>query len=145
MATRKRKMFRTHNTKLNNSSVVIDGIEFQSRKEGARYKELKLLQLAGEISDLELQKKYELIPAHYELVETGEVYKIGAKKGQPKMKQICVEQSVCYIADFVYQQNGQTVVEDVKGFRDTSSATYAKFVLKRKMMLYFHGIKIKEI
>ena len=139
-----RKWKRKHNTKLNNRSIVIDGIEFQSTKEGNRYCELKLMQRAGVISDLELQKKYELIPAQYETVETGEYYKVGAKKGQPKTKQVCVEQSVVYIADFVYQKNGQTVVEDVKGFCDPSSATYAKFVLKRKMMLWIHGIRIKE-
>ena len=132
-------------TKLNNRSIVIDGIEFQSTKEGNRYAELKLLQRAGKISGLETQKKYELIPAQYKTVETGEYYKVGVKKGEPKTKQICVEQSVVYIADFVYQKNGQTVVEDVKGYRDPSSATYAKFVLKRKMMLYFHGIEIEEV
>lgn len=131
--------------KLNNQSIVIDGIEFDSKKEGNRYCELKLLQRAGQISNLECQKRYELIPAQYETIETGEYYKVGDKKGQPKIKQVCIEQSVVYIADFVYQENGQTVVEDVKGFRDTSSATYAKFVLKRKMMLWIHGIKIKEV
>ena len=104
-----------------------------------------MLQRAGKISNLELQKRYELIPAQYETVPTGEVYKVGDKKGQPKTKQVCVEQSVVYIADFVYTENGKTVVEDVKGFRDPSSATYAKFVLKRKMMLWIHGIKIKEV
>lgn len=136
---------RKSNTKLNNRTIVIDGIEFDSKKEGNRYCELKLLQRAGVISNLELQKRYELIPAQYETVETGEYYKVGAKKGQPKTKQVCIEQSVVYIADFVYQKDGQTVVEDVKGFRDPSSATYAKFVLKRKMMLWIHGIRIKEI
>jgi hypothetical protein len=132
-------------TKLNNTSIVIDGIEFDSKKEGKRYCELKLLQRAGQISGLECQKKYELIPAQYETVETGEYYKVGERKGQPKTKQVCIEQSVVYIADFVYQQDGQTVVEDVKGYRDPSSATYAKFVLKRKMMLWIHGIRIKEV
>ena len=140
-----RKWYRKNNTKLNNKTITIDGIEFQSIKEGNRYCELKLLQRAGKISNLELQKKYELIPAQYETVETGEYYKVGAKKGQPKTKQVCIEQSVCYIADFVYQENGQTVVEDVKGFRDPASATYAKFVLKRKLMLYIHKIKVKEV
>lgn len=140
-----RKFKRKNNTKLNNRTITIDGIEFQSVKEGNRYSELKILQRAGKISNLELQKSYELIPAQYETVETGEYYKVGAKKGQPKTKQVCIEQSVVYIADFVYQENGQTVVEDVKGFRDPSSATYAKFVLKRKMMLWIHGIKIKEV
>ena len=141
----KQRWKRKSNTKLNNKSIVVDGIEFQSTKEGKRYSDLKLLQRAGEISDLELQKKYELIPAQYETVETGEYYKVGERKGQPKMKRTCIEQSVVYIADFVYRQNGQTVVEDVKGYRDPSSATYAKFVLKRKMMLWIHGIKIKEV
>ena len=131
--------------KLNNQSITIDGIEFQSKKEGRRYSELKLLQRAGQISDLELQKKYELIPAQYETIETGEYYKVGAKKGQPKTKEVCIEQSLVYIADFVYKENGQTVVEDIKGFRDTSSATYAKFVIKRKLMLWKYGIRIKEV
>ena len=140
-----RRWYRKNNTKLNNQSIVVDGIEFQSKKEGNRYCELKLLQRAGEISDLELQKKYELIPAQYETVETGEYYKVGAKKGQPKTKQVCVEQSLVYIADFVYQEKGQTIVEDVKGYRDPSSATYAKFVIKRKLMLYLHGIRIREV
>ena len=140
-----RGFYRKNNTKLNNQKTVIDGIEFDSKKEGNRYCELKLLQRAGQISNLEYQKRYELIPAQYETVATGEYYKVGDKKGQPKTKQVCVEQSVVYIADFVYQENGQTVVEDVKGFRDPASATYAKFVLKRKLMLWIHGIKIKEI
>lgn len=140
-----KKWKRKNNKKLNNQSIVIDGIEFDSKKEGNRYCELKLLQRSGQISNLECQKRYELIPAQYETVETGEYYKVGVKKGQPKTKQVCIEQSVVYIADFVYQENGQTVVEDVKGFRDTASATYAKFVLKRKMMLWIHGIKIKEV
>lgn len=136
---------RKSKTKLNNQSIVIDGIEFDSKKEGNRYCELKLLERTGAISNLELQKRFELIPAQYETIETGEYYKAGVKKGQPKTKRVCIEQSVVYIADFVYQENGKTVVEDVKGFRDTSSATYAKFVLKRKMMLWIHGIKIKEV
>lgn len=136
---------RKSNTKLNNQSIVIDGIEFDSKKEGNRYCELKLLERSGAISNLELQKRFELIPAQYETIETGEYYKVGVKKGQPKTKRVCIEQSVVYIADFVYQENGKTVVEDVKGFRDTSSATYAKFVLKRKMMLWIHGIKIQEV
>lgn len=131
--------------KLHNKKVVVDGIEFDSKKEGNRYLELRILERTGKISNLELQKRYELIPAHYEDVETGEFYKTGKRKGQPKTKQICVERAVDYIADFVYRENGQTVVEDIKGYVDPSSAPYAKFVLKRKMMLYFHGIKIREV
>ncbi len=140
-----RRWNRKNNTKLNNQIITLDGIKFQSIKEAHRYSELKILQKAGKISNLELQKKYELIPAHYETVETGEYYKVGVKKGQPKTKKVCVEQAVTYSADFVYEENGKTVVEDVKGYRDPSSAPYAKFVLKRKMMLWIHGIKVKEV
>ena len=43
------------------------------------------------------------------------------------------------------RQGGETVVEDSKGFRDTSSAAYRLFVMKRKMMLYFHGITVREV
>ena len=133
------------NNKLGNRRVTIDGIKFQSIREGNRYCELKLLQRAGKIKNLELQKRYKLIPAYYDVVETGELYKVGSKKGQPKTKKVCIEQEVDYIADFVYEENGKTVVEDSKGFRDPSSATYAKFVLKRKLMLWVHGIRIKEV
>lgn len=131
--------------KLHNRSITIDGITFQSIREGNRYCELKLLQRAGKIFNLELQKRYELIPAYYETVETGEYYKIGAKKGQPKTKKVCVELAVDYVADFVYEEGGKTIVEDSKGFRDTSSATYKVFVLKRKLMLHKYGIRVREV
>jgi hypothetical protein len=112
--------------KYNAKKVIVDGIQFDSRKEANRYYELKLLERAGEITDLELQKEFELIPAQ----------RIDGK---------VVERAVKYKADFVYKENGKTVVEDVKGYRDPSSAGYAKFVLKRKLMLYVHGIRIREV
>lgn len=126
--------------KYGNEKVFFDGLEFDSRKEADRYFELKMLQRAGQIQNLELQKKFELIPAQYETVErygkNGRRLKDGAR---------CIEQAVTYTADFVYTENGQTIVEDTKGYRDPASAGYAKFVIKRKLMLYIHGIKIKEI
>lgn len=126
--------------KYGNNKVTVDGIEFDSKKEAQRYAELKLLQRAGKISGLELQRVFELIPAQYE------TFPRYGKKGQPlKDGKRCLEQSVVYKADFVYIQDGEIVVEDVKGYRDPASAGYAKFVLKRKMLLYFYGIKIKEI
>ena len=130
--------------KLNNKKVIIDGIEFDSKREGKRYSELKLLLKAGKISNLELQKRYELIPPYKETVEIG-VYKTGPKKGQPKTKEFCIERSLSYIADFVYEENGETVVEDAKGYRNPSSATYAKFVIKRKLMLHKFGIRVREV
>ena len=119
--------------------IKIDGIVFDSRKEAYRYGELKLLQRAGKIKNLELQKEFVLIPTYWETVRTGEYYKRGEKKGQPKTKQICIEQGVSYIADFCYIENGKMVVEDTKGFKTKD------YIIKRKLMLHVHGIKIKEI
>lgn len=134
-----------HRTKLGNKKCVLDGIEFDSRREAGRYRELKMLERAGKITDLCLQVRYELIPAAFEEVPTGEVYKRGEHKGEPKCKRVCVEHGVDYIADFVYVEDGNTVVEDAKGYRDPESATYKVFVLKRKLMLYLHGIRVKEV
>lgn len=129
--------------KLNNHKVEFDGKLFGSKREAHRYAELRLLERSGHITDLQTQVPFELIPAQYEDVPTGEYYKIGEKKGQPKIKRVCVEQSVVYVADFVYTENGKKVVEDTKGCRD--GITYNYFVLKRKMMLYFHGIRVREV
>ena len=115
-----------YRSKYGSKKATIDGITFDSQKEAARYTELRLLQGAGKITGLETQVKYELIPS---------------QKRDGKV----VERGVSYIADFVYFQDGKKIVEDVKGYRDPKSAGYAKFVLKRKMMLYFHGIQIKEV
>lgn len=98
---------------------------YASKKEYYRSNELKLLQRAGEISDLKEQVVYELLPSQFEVVN-------GKKK--------CVERSVKYIADFQYtDKNGNLVVEDTKGFRTQA------YIIKRKLMLYMHGIKIREI
>lgn len=101
-------------------------MHFDSKREARRYMDLWLMQRAGEISGLRTQVKYELIPK--------QVHKDGTK-----------EKGIEYVADFVYEQGGKTVVEDSKGFRDTSSAAYRLFVMKRKMMLYFHGITVREV
>lgn len=106
--------------KYGNRKVIYDGIEFDSIKECQRYCELKLMQRAGVISDLQMQVPFELIPTQ----------RIDGK---------VVERAVNYIADFVYKQDGQKVVEDTKGFRTE------KYIIKRKLMLYIHGIRIREI
>lgn len=121
--------------KYKNKKITVDGIEFDSKKEAKRYGELRLMEKAGEITDLQLQKEYVLIPPQYVNVRTSD----------GKVKKRCAERAVKYIADFVYKQDGKTVVEDVKGYRNPSSAGYAKFVLKRKMMLYFHNIVVREV
>ena len=131
--------------KLHNRTTRVDGIDFDSQREAKRYLELKALERAGKITDLKLQVMYELIPAAYHWLPTGEVYQKGEKKGRPKYKRVCVEKAVKYIADFEYTENGYTVVEDAKGFRKTDSAAYKVFVLKRKLMLWRYGIKVKEV
>lgn len=139
-------MLRIKGNKLGNKHITVNGIEFASKAEARRYGQLLFLEKKGEISELEMQKVYELIPGHYETVTTGEIYTRGAKKGEPKVKRVCVELPVNYIADFVYKdKDGNTVVEDVKGYRDPSSAPYAKFVIKRKLMLWRYGIRVKEV
>lgn len=126
--------------KYNNKKIIVDGIKFDSKKEALRYKELKMLERAGIIHDLQRQVKYTLIPAQYEL--TGEVYTKGKDKGKPKKGRL-IERECAYYADFVYMQNDNTIVEDVKGYRDGQA--YNLFVIKRKLMLYVHGIIIKEL
>ena len=102
--------------------ITVDGATFDSRKEYMRFYELSLLQRAGQIENLKRQVKFELIPSQKD-PETGKV----------------IERPVTYIADFVYQEGGKTVVEDTKGMRTKD------YILKRKMMLYFRGIRIKEV
>lgn len=117
--------------------TVIDGIEFQSKKEGHRYQELLWLQKTGAISDLKRQVKYVLIPAQRE------PDRVGVRGG--KIQGRLIEREVAYIADFVYYDKdlGHEVIEDVKGCK--SGNAYTIFTLKRKMMLYFYGIRIKEV
>lgn len=127
-----------------------DGINFDSTSERDRYIYLSFLEKSGEIFDLKCQVKYELIPAQYEEFETGEFYKKGEKKGMPKIQRKLVEHAITYIADFVYyDKNGLLCCEDVKGFTHYANGmynnTYNVFSIKRKLMLYVHGIKVKEI
>jgi hypothetical protein len=131
-------------SKYRSKKVTVDGVTYHSKKEYKRWCELCLLQRAGRITDLERQVKFELIPAQKRTVETGERYKRdnlarGIRAGDPKTKEVCLEQSVVYIADFVYRENGRQVVEDTKGVRT------ADYIIKRKLMLWLYGIKIREV
>ena len=108
---------------------LIDGtpVTFASKREQDRYGELAVLLRAGKISDLRFQVRYDLIPPQV---------RADGKK----------ERGIYYDADFVYKDaDGNEVVEDSKGYRSTNSAPYAKFVLKRKLMLWVHGITVHEV
>lgn len=124
--------------KYGNKKVIIDGLVFDSKREAKRYQELKLLEKCGAIRDLQRQVKYELIPTQKE--KSTKVYTKGRKKGQP-IEGKTIERPVYYVADFVYIDcaTGKTVVEDTKGVRTKD------YVMKRKLMLYFHKIKIQEV
>lgn len=120
----------------NRKTQTPDGEVFDSNKEAKRWTILKLLEGAGEITDLRRQVKYDLIPPQYEGVPKY------TKSGQRiKDKLVLVEREVSYIADFVYfdKRLNQTIVEDVKGMKTK------EYVIKRKLMLYFHGIRITEV
>lgn len=120
--------------KYKNKKTIIDGITFDSKKEARRYGELSLLQRGGVISELELQKEFELVPAQYE------TFPRYGKNGQRlKDGKRCIEKPVKYKADFVYKENGSVIVEDTKGVKTKD------YIIKRKLMLYVHGIKIKEV
>lgn len=136
-----RNYYKKSKAKYGNKKIFRDGEWFDSIHEYERYRELLLLQRAKKISDLRRQVPFELIPAQYELIPTGEKYVRGERKGQEKIKRVCVEQSVVYNADFVYTMDGKTVVEDAK-----SEATRTKdYIIKRKLMLFVKGIKISEV
>lgn len=114
------------NNKYKNKKVIYDGIKFDSKKEANRYAELKMLEKCGAIKELQLQKKFELIPSQYEFVN-------GKKQ--------CVERSCNYKADFYYYDNNlkKWCCEDTKGFKTP------EYIIKRKLMLYIHNIKIVEL
>lgn len=111
-------------SKFGNRKVEIDGHVFDSRKEAKRFAELRLMERAGEISNLQIQVPFVLIPNQRD--ESGRV----------------IERAVTYKADFVYNRGGRLVVEDTKGYRD--GGAYNLFVIKRKLMLRVHGIRVEE-
>ena len=114
------------------NKMTINGIQFDSRKEARHYQDLFLLLKAGEISDLRMQVKYILIPAQRE-PDT-----IGPKGGRKPGK--VIEHEVSYVADFVYKdREGNEIVEDTKGFRTKD------YIIKRKLMLWVHGVRIREV
>ena len=112
--------------------VTVDGETFDSVKELKRYRELRLLEQAGEIKNLSRQVKYLLIPEHREPDTKGP--RGGIRKGK------VIERAVYYIADFVYFDGSGAgwVIEDTKGVRTP------EYILKRKLMLDRHGIRIRE-
>jgi len=94
---------------------------YDSQKEHHRANELKLMQRAGLISNLREQVKFVLIPTQ--------------RDSDGKL----LEKECSYYADFVYERDGKTVVEDTKGIRTP------EYKIKRKLMLQVHGVSIVEL
>lgn len=113
-------------SKYHATPTVVDGIRFDSKKEASYYCVLRDMQKRGEISHLELQPSWELLPAQY-----GRVY--GKRK--------CLFRQVRYIADFKYFDNTikEEVVVDVKGFRTPV------YKLKKALMYHTYNILIREV
>lgn len=106
-------------SKYKNVKTVVDGIEFDSKKEAKRWLELRAMERCGDISCLQRQVVFALIPP---------VVLDGRKRPETK-----------YIADFKYRTAaGDDVVEDAKGFKTDS------WSLKRKLMRWIHGIEVVE-
>lgn len=128
---------RTKKNKYNAKKVEFDGLTFDSQKEVLRYKELSLLRSEGIISNLQRQVKYILIPTQREPAVLGP--RGGVKPGK------LIENECSYLADFVYTVNetGETIVEDVKGYK--KGEAYKVFTIKRKLMLFVYGIQVKEV
>tara|TARA_R100000234_G_scaffold119614_1_gene103067 strand:- start:7763 stop:8113 length:351 start_codon:yes stop_codon:yes gene_type:complete len=106
---------RSGKRKYRNQPVFFEGIRFDSKLEMSRYKQLRILQKAGKIGDLETQAR---IPLHVQ----------GQKIGH-------------YIADFRYKMGSEVVIEDTK----SSATKTPLYNWKKKHVLAEYGIKIIEI
>ena len=108
---------------------------YDSELEWSRYLFLSNRQKEGEISDLRRQVEYLLIPAQYGT-------EIRHLKTKDKEVRVLLERPCSYIADFVYERNGKTIVEDCKGAKAIITET-AK--IKKKLLLWVHGIELRYI
>lgn len=108
--------------KYGNEKCAIDGMAFDSKAERKRWAELRLLLKAGYVSNVRRQVPFELIPA--QRLANGRVLR-----------------ACSYVADFVYRDEriGREVFEDVKG------AVTPEYRIKRKLMLWVHGIELVEV
>ncbi len=88
---------RKNYSKYKAKKIIVDGITFDSKKEANHYCELKLLERAGKIKNLQLQVPYELIPAQYQ--EEKQI----TKRGKEKIVKKLIERKLVYVADFVFQ------------------------------------------
>lgn len=130
--------FRKNRTnKFHNKPVTVFGIRFDSKKEADRYLYLKALQENGAISNLKTQVNIELIPAVTETVEI-------QMKTKTKTKEVVLQKPIYYRADFVYEKDGEEIVEDVKPCRNGFKFT-KEFAIKKKLYFYKFRKEIKLV
>lgn len=112
--------------KYGNKKIEIDSVKFDSKKEAKRYQGLQVMEVMGEIKDLELQPKFELVKS---------VKFAGTDRAKPAIR---------YFADFAYTDvlTGKRIVEDVKSPATKKNPAYR---MKKHMMLAIHGIEVKEV
>lgn len=103
-------------SKYGNAPTEIDGHRFASKKEGARYAELRLLEKAGVITDLRMQVAFPLDVNGYPVAR--------------------------YVCDFLYVQAGERVVEDVKSAITRKNPVYR---IKRALMRAIHNVDVQEV
>lgn len=118
-----------------NTKVNIDGTTFDSKKESKAYLRLKELADVGLINNLELHPKWELIP------KITETYTKHLKTKDKECERV-VQLPITYTADFSFNYKGKRFVLDVK---PSKSLLPKEFVLKEKLMRYFHNIEITKI
>ncbi|MBO7695665.1 MAG: DUF1064 domain-containing protein [Methanobrevibacter sp.] len=97
--------------KYHNVKTYVGKIKFDSKKEANRYLELCMLEKSGMIKNLERQKRFEIVP------------------------KTDGERAVYYVADFVYEENGKLICEDVKSDATRRDKTY---IIKRKLFKYLY-------
>lgn len=126
-----------HRPKYGNRKVTHEGIVFDSKKELSRYLYLQDLQSRGEISGLQRQVKFILIPSIKELSEVQLKTKI-------KFVERTIQLAITYTADFTYWKGDQYVVEDVKA-SPKATALDNVFLLKEKIFRWVYGYPIKRV
>lgn len=107
--------------KYRNKKTVVGGVTFDSKREAARWQELQMLQRAGRISGLKRQVPIELVRG---------VKLSGAARARPAIR---------LVVDFEYQENGQRVLEDAKGFETPASK------IKRHLAAALHGLEVRTV
>lgn len=119
----------------NHTTVEVDGLKFDSKKEYQRYLFLKDAEDKGLITDLRTQVKFELIPA------VTEEY-VEHLKTKDKIKTRTLQLAITWTADFVYLKNGEEVIEDVKPSKFLLSD---RFVIKEKLFFWKYRKRIRLV